>query len=139
MKLIEDFDTLFTQGLHILLGKNPSRTMKVLFDLDMCFAGRMRRTSANVCDGVHHSMCDIWIQSFAELNVAYPFFISTMSPWLMDRVPFYSSFDVQQKLLFVNEEEQIMQFTEDEAEQFWNALEVGVQRVSEILITNGWW
>jgi hypothetical protein len=79
----------------------------------------------------------------ARDNASYAWLCQTMHPWAIDRIGLESMADAQRRLMFVRDvdpEKALAQtMTDPEAHLFWEAYKVGIQQLSEILITEGLW
>lgn len=63
----------------------------------------------------------------------------TMNHHVVDCLPLESLEDARQRLLFVRESPSLHILDDDEARLFWEASQVGIQHISEILRTEGLW
>jgi energy-coupling factor transporter ATP-binding protein EcfA2 len=96
-----------------------------------------------VVNGLHHE----WIKNLVERMAARQAFLSTQNPLLLDYLTFESPEDVRRTFVFCETEKDtsgIEQMTwrhlsEDDARAFFDAYEVGIQHVSELLRTRGLW
>jgi len=96
-----------------------------------------------VVNGLHHE----WIKNLVERMATRQAFLSTQNPLLLDYLNFESPEDVRRTFVFCETEKDtsgIEQMTwrhlsEDDARAFFDAYEVGIQHVSELLRTRGLW
>lgn len=93
-------------------------------------------------DGMHHR----WVEHCLKTIHGRQAFLSSQNPLLMDFIGFDSAEKVQQTFVICDVEERDgrermrwRNLTADEASEFFNAYEVGIQHVSEILRDKGLW
>ena len=93
-------------------------------------------------DGMHYR----WIEHCLKTIRGRQAFLSSQNPLLMDFIPIDSAEKVQQTFVICDVEERDgrermrwRNLTADEAGEFFNAYEVGIQHVSEILRDKGLW
>lgn len=96
------------------------------------------RMGVLVGDRLHYAEIErIMERMYAEPN--HRWVISTMHPWVLDRLVFTSAEDAQRRLFQATPEGHLLKMTDKEATHFWRSWEAGIQHVSEILITSGLW
>lgn len=64
---------------------------------------------------------------------------STMHPWVVDAMHFNDKEEARERLLFTDNDGHVLQMTVLESEHFYRSYAVGIQHVSEILLTEGFW
>jgi hypothetical protein len=93
-------------------------------------------------NGLHHD----WIRSCLDEIGTRQAFLTSQNPLLLDYLEFESPEDVRTGFVLcervpaqVGSNLRWRNPTQDEAEEFFSAYETGIQRVSDILITKGFW
>lgn len=89
-------------------------------------------------NGLHHE----WIQACLDA-IQGQAFLTSQNPLLLDHLPFSSAEEVQRRFVLCDRDEQgnwiWRNMSQDAANAFFRAYEVGLQHVSEILETSGLW
>jgi ABC-type phosphate/phosphonate transport system ATPase subunit len=90
-------------------------------------------------NGLHHE----WIERCLEISNTRQSFLSSQNPILFDFMDFSSAEDAAERFIECNVEEQgrfvWRNMSLDDAAEFYAVYETGVQHVSEILRTRGYW
>lgn len=95
-------------------------------------------------NGLHHA----WIERLMDDLAGRQVFVSTQNPVLLDHLTFESARDVQQTFVFCRrhgssaDHEGVLvweSLSDDDARAFFEAYQVGIQHVSDLLRTRGFW
>lgn len=87
-------------------------------------------------DGMHHSVVKEMVDALPDNAVIW-----TMNPLIIDQLRFKDWIEVSSRLIYCPSHGDLDQpgFTADQYKRFFEAYKAGVQRVSDILITQGLW
>ncbi len=124
-----------TARIVCILGENGSGRSTLLRSL----AAQGYPTFDDFGDGVHHSRIGPLMEALRELPVECVY-ITTQNPHVVDHLRFERESDFTETFIFCHRTNGAFTTrtpTERDAHEFWQAYEVGIQHVSEILRSEG--
>lgn len=135
-----------TKGVYLLIGKSETSLRDAFYGL----YNRITRNSANQVAVFQTFLGNLMSRTEIEAlyNEAYergvgrqrlPLVASTMHPWAVDHLPIVSAEDVRARLMFAGSSGRAFVLEDDELDRFMRAFEAGIQYLSEILLTEGFW
>lgn len=120
---------------HDILSYGQKRTLSALW----YFASKVQLLACDeLVNGLHHE----WIAGALDRIQSRQALLTSQNPLLLDYLRFESSDEVRRSFISCERHEgQLVwrNFTQEEAEDFFAAYEVGIQRISDILVTRGLW
>ena len=134
-------------GFHVVLSrKQRDVDCAMLLVLEALIAcpllkptDRSKHFSPRFGDKLHPTVIEQRMQDIYSQGLQ--FFAGTMNPAVLDHMQFTSAEDVRMHVFYADEtlKERLYRMTEEQAERFFRYYSVGIQHVSEILLTEGLW